>query len=61
MKKNENLRDFAEKNQVFLVSNLETLNSMFIAQGKSRLERFELLTAEKNRQLEVFNKRKKLK
>ena len=61
MRKNENLRDFAEKNQVFLVSNLETLNSMFIAQGKSRLERFELLTAEKNRQLEVFNKRKKLK
>lgn len=61
MRKNENLRDFAEKNQVLLVSNLETLNSMFIAQGKSRLERFELLTAEKNRQLEVLNKRKKLK
>ena len=61
LEKNKNLRDFAEKNQVLLVSNLETLNSMFIAQGKSRSERFELLTAEKNRQLQALNKTKKLK
>lgn len=59
--KDKNLRDFADKNQVLLVSNLESLNSMFIAQGKSRSERFELLTVEKNRQLDTFNTIKKLK
>ncbi len=45
-----NQRDYATISQLILLSNLESLNSMYIEQGKSQEERFELLQAEANRQ-----------
>jgi len=54
--KEGNIRDDANTIELAILSNLEYLNSMLIAQKKSQQERLILLNKEANREKELFNK-----
>ena len=54
--KEGNIRDDANTIELAILSNLEYLNSMLIAQTKSQQERLILLNKEANREKELFNK-----
>ena len=51
-----NIRDYANTIELAILSNLEYLNSMLIAQSLSQKERLIRLNKEGNRQKELFNK-----
>lgn len=50
-----NIRDYANTIELAILSNLEYLNSMLIAQNLSQKERLIRLNKEGNRQKELFN------
>lgn len=52
------MRDLGTKLQASLVANLESLNSKYISEGKSRTIRAKELRFEKDRQVAVFTKYK---
>ena len=54
--KEGNIRDYANTIELAILSNLEYLNSMLIAQKPSQQERLILLNKEANREKELFNK-----
>lgn len=54
--KEGNIRDYANTIELAILSNLEYLNSMLIAQKLSQQERLILLNKEANREKELFNK-----
>ena len=54
--KEGNIRDYANTIELAILSNLEYLNSMLIAQKSSQQERVILLNKEANREKELFNK-----
>ena len=54
--KEGNIRDYANTIELTILSNLEYLNSMLIAQNLSQQERLVLLNKEANREKELFNK-----
>ena len=54
--KEGNIRDYANTIELAILSNLEYLNSMLIAQNLSQKERLIRLNKEGNRQKELFNK-----
>ena len=53
--KNTNLRDYATINELTVLSNLESHNAELIKQGKTKLERFEILDSICKYQLGVLN------
>lgn len=53
---NYNMRDYATINELTVLSNLESHNAQLIKEGKSKDERFEILTNIANHQLNVLNK-----
>jgi hypothetical protein len=55
-KNSTNIRDHATIHQLTVLSNLESLNSMFIAQGIDKEQRFKNLQAEAQRQLRTLLK-----
>ena len=54
--KEGNIRDCANTIELAILSNLEYLNSMLIAQKIDQSERLVLLNKEANREKELFNK-----
>lgn len=54
--KNYNMRDFASINELTVLSNLESHNAELIKNGKSKEERFGILSSIADYQLEVLNK-----
>jgi hypothetical protein len=54
--KDGNIRDYANTIELAILSNLEYLNSMLIAQKIDQSERLILLNKEANREKELFNK-----
>lgn len=50
----QNIRDVASINELTVLSNLESLNSVLIKQGKSKEDRFELLEITANEQLKLL-------
>ena len=54
--KEGNVRDYANTIELAILSNLEYLNSMLIAQKLSQKDRLVLLNKEANREKELFNK-----
>jgi len=59
--KNLNIRDFATINELTILSNLETHNSELIKEGKTKEERFDILSKIANYQLNILNSRDKIK
>ena len=59
--KNSNIRDYATINELTVLSNLESHNAELIKEGKSKEERFELLSEIANYQLEILNNAEKIK
>ena len=59
--KNSNIRDYATINELTVLSNLESHNAELIKEGKSKEERFELLSEIANYQLEILNNTEKIK
>ena len=55
-KKDGNIRDYANTIELAILSNLEYLNSMLIAQKIDQSERLILLNKEANREKELFNR-----
>ncbi len=53
--KNTNMRDYANINELTVLSNLETHNAELIKQGKDKQERFEILSSIADYQLDVLN------
>ena len=51
-----NMRDYATINELTVLSNLETHNAELIKEGKSKEERFDILSEIANYQLNVLNK-----
>ena len=56
--KKGNIRDYASTIELAILSNLEYLNSMLIAQHMSQTQRLSMLNEEANREKEVFNANK---
>ena len=54
--KEGNIRDYANTIELAILSNLEYLNSMLVAQKMSQQERIVILNKEANREKELFNK-----
>ena len=59
--KNSNIRDYATINELTVLSNLESHNAELIKEGKSKEERFELLSKISRYQLEILNDSEKIK
>jgi len=59
--KNSNIRDYANINELTVLSNLETHNAELIKQGKTKEERFIKLSEIANYQLDILNKSDNLK
>ncbi len=59
--KNSNIRDYATINELTVLSNLESHNAELIKEGKSKEERFELLSEIARYQLEILNNAEKIK
>lgn len=58
---NSNIRDYATINKLTVLFNLETHNAELIKEGKTKEERFELLTNIANYQLNILNKTEEIK
>ena len=56
-----NMRDFASINELTVLSNLESHNSELIKQGKTKEERFDILSSIADYQLGILNKSDELK
>ncbi len=54
--KNSNMRDYANINELTVLSNLESHNAELIKDGKTKEERFEILSSIADYQLEILNK-----
>lgn len=59
--KNSNVRDYATINELTVLSNLESHNAELIKEGKSKEERFEILTEIAKYQLNILNNAEKIK
>ena len=59
--KNSNIRDYATINELTVLSNLESHNAELIKEGKSKEERFELLSEIARYQLEILNNAERIK
>lgn len=55
------MRDFATINELTVLSNLETHNAELIKEGKSKEERFCVLSNIANYQLNILNKSEEIK
>ena len=55
--KNSNMRDYATINELTVLSNLESHNSILIKEGKTKEERFDILSHIADYQLNILNKR----
>jgi len=55
--KNSNMRDYATINELTVLSNLESYNSILIKEGKTKEERFDILSQIADYQLIILNKR----
>ena len=51
------MRDFATINELTVLSNLESHNAILIKEGKTKEERFEILSQIADYQLNILNKR----
>lgn len=59
--KNSNMRDYATINELTVLSNLESHNAQLIKEGKSKEERFDILSSIANYQLNVLNSSDEIK
>ena len=59
--KNFNIRDYASINELTVLSNLESHNAEMIKEGKSKEERFEILSQIAKYQLNILNDAEKIK
>ena len=59
--KNSNIRDYATINELTVLSNLESHNAELIKEGKSKSERFEILSNISKYQLDILNNAEKIK
>lgn len=59
--KNSNVRDYATINELTVLSNLESHNAELIKEGKSKEERFEILSKIAKYQLNILNNAEKIK
>ncbi len=59
--KTSNIRDYATINELTVLSNLESHNAELIKEGKSKEQRFELLSAIARYQLEILNNAENIK
>lgn len=59
--KNSNIRDYATINELTVLSNLESHNAELIKEGKSKSERFEILSGISKYQLDILNNAEKIK
>ena len=59
--KTSNIRDYATINELTVLSNLESHNAELIKEGKSKEERFGILNAIANYQLNILNNAEKIK
>ncbi len=59
--KNSNVRDYATINELTVLSNLESHNAELIKEGKSKEERFEILSKIAKYELEILNNSEKIK
>lgn len=59
--KNSNIRDYATINELTVLSNLESHNAELIKEGRSKEERFEILSTIAKYQLDVLNNAEKIK
>ena len=61
MAKTSNVRDYASIKELTVLSNLESHNAELIKEGKTKEERFEILTEICNYQLNILNNAEKIK
>lgn len=61
LSKNSNIRDYASMNELTVLSNLESHNAELIKEGKTKEERFEILTEIAKYQLNILNESDQLK
>ena len=59
--KTSNVRDYASINELTVLSNLESHNAELIKEGKSKEERFDILSSIANYQLNILNNADKIK
>ena len=59
--KTSNIRDYASINELTVLSNLESHNAKMIKEGKSKEERFEILSQIAKYQLNILNNAEKIK
>ena len=59
--KNSNIRDYATINELTVLSNLESHNAELIKEGKSKEERFEILSKIAKYQLDILNNAEQIK
>ena len=59
--KKSNVRDYATINELTVLSNLESHNAELIKEGKSKEERFEILSEIAKYQLNILNNAEKIK
>lgn len=59
--KTSNIRDYASINELTVLSNLESHNAEMIKEGKSKEERFEILSGIAKYQLNILNNAEKIK
>ena len=59
--KTSNIRDYASINELTVLSNLESHNAEMIKEGKSKEERFEILSKIAKYQLNILNNAEKIK
>lgn len=59
--KNSNVRDYASINELTVLSNLETHNAVLIKEGKTKEERFVILSEIASYQLNILNNAEKIK
>ena len=57
LSKNSNMRDYATINELTVLSNLESHNAILIKEGKTKEERFNILSQISDYQLNILNKR----
>ena len=61
LSKTSNIRDYASINELTVLSNLESHNAELIKEGKSKEERFEILSEIAKYQLNILNNAEKIK
>ena len=59
--KNSNVRDYASINELTVLSNLESHNAELIKEGKTKEERFDILSDICKYQLDILNDAEKIK